>query len=140
MIRPPNHTHAVPTAYSLQPTACSSGVALLEAMLSVAIVAIGMLTAMRAIGFGASLQSRLEKRTVVRRLAEQQVAALAAKGQDALQSESSGQFEPPFTDYRWAAVPVPPTEQAPFTLLQLNITRGQGEKQKPLYALQTLVR
>ena len=109
-------------------------------MLSVAIVAIGMLTAMRAIGFGASLQSRLEKRTVVRRLAEQQVAALAAKGQDALQSESSGQFEPPFTDYRWAAVPVPPTEQAPFTLLQLNITQGQGEKQKPLYALQTLVR
>ena len=113
-------------------------------MLSVAIVAIGMLTAMRAVGFGASLQSRLEKRAVVRRLAEQQVAALAAKGSDALQAESSGQFEPPFTDYRWTAVPLPPTEQAPFTLLQLNITQGartrEGQQQKPLYALQTLVR
>jgi len=118
----------------------TDGVALLEAMLSVAIVAIGMLAAMRAIGFGASLQSRLEKRTVVRRLAEQQVAALAAKGSDALPGESTGQFEPPFTDYRWTAIALPPTEQAPFTLLQLNITQGQREQQKPLYALQTLVR
>jgi len=122
----------------------SHGVALLEAMLSVAIVAIGMLTAMRAVGFGASLQSRIEKRAVVRRLAEQQVAALAAKGRDALQGESSGQFETPFTDYRWTAEAVPATEQAPFTLLQLKITQGQGarggEQQKPLYAFQTLVR
>lgn len=116
------------------------GVALLEAMLSVAIVSVGMMVSMRAVGFGAQMQSRLETRNVGRRLAEQQLAALAAAGSDALQGESSGQFGEPFDAYRWVAIPLPPTEGAPFALVQLNIVKGEGAEQKTVYALQTLVR
>ena len=116
------------------------GAALLEAMLSVAIVSIGMLTAMRAIGFGASLQSRLERRAVGRRLAEQQLAVLSAQGSEALVGESSGQFLEPFSGYRWTVAPLPATERAPFTFVQLKVFEGQGDQQKAVYAVQTLFR
>jgi len=118
-----------------------AGVALLEAMLSVSLVGIGMLVSLRAIGSGASLQSRVERRAVVRRLAEQQMAVLAAGGAQSLQVEGGGRFEGPFAEYAWSSESAPPTEQSPFTLVELTVWRGtDAGGRKDAYSMQTLVR
>lgn len=125
---------------------CRAGVALLEAMVSVSLVGIGLLTSLRAVGFAATAQSRMEDRVEAMRLVEQQMATLCAQGPGAIQGEMSGRFSPPFEAYSWSAKSFAGGEETPFALVQLRVWRGEGENPRGRaprqggYALQTLVR
>ncbi len=115
------------------------GVALLEVLLSVSILAFGMGIALRAISTCTRTQSRTEDRATARRLAEQQLTTLRLQGRAALQGEMTGRFDEAFADYSWSARIHSSAEDVPFVLIAFKVWKGRYEDRRLVYTANMLV-
>lgn len=117
----------------------TKGVALLEVLVSVAIISAGVLVPMRTIGLGSRVQSRQEDRNEARRLAERRLVLLRQAVPSPVQEEMGGVFEPPFAQYSWSAKTYPPSGLVPFRLVHVTIWKQEDEEPRPVYSLRTLM-
>ena len=115
------------------------GIVLLEVLLSVSIIAVGVVVPLRAIGASARAQARLEERSVARRLAEGQLAVLRVSDMASRQGETEGRFDAPFDQYSWTVESQSGGHEAPFALVVLSIWGRENHERRPVYSVQTLV-
>lgn len=105
-----------------------SGVALLEALISVAIIMAGVSSALFAIRQAVSAQSSLEKQSVCLRLAEQQLALIRVHGAGSSGSESAHPFPPPNDSYSWSATSVQVSDAPPLFSVTVKIIEQRSGK------------
>lgn len=117
-----------------------AGIALLEVLVSVSVIAAGMGVALFAIRGVVHQQARIDTLHVAERLAEGQLAQLRASGASALENEMGGKFAAPHDAYSWTATVDPPTEEAPFAHVSLIVWRGSSDERTSVFQTQTLVR
>ena len=117
----------------------SRGIALLEVLLSVSIIAIGLGALLGTISTGVRTQSRLEQRQTALGLAEARLAEYRATGRFEQAGESEGTFSAPYADYNWNALTFPSRGEDPFSIVVLTIRKGEQGRQRQLLRLQALV-
>ncbi len=115
------------------------GIALLEVLLTVSILAFGLGAALQAISTCTRTQSRLGRQNTARTLAERQLATLRLQGAAGLQTDMGGEFPAPHADFSWSAEGMQPTDDTPFALVDVTVWKGQNDQRKRVYSLQTLI-
>ena len=109
------------------------GIVLVEVLLAASIAGFGLAATLKVISDGVRVQSRMEERGRVQRLAEDHFALLRSAPPSGAQR---GQFTPPHTEYFWSSQIQQPVDDSPYTLVQLKIWRGQDIER--VYGFQTL--
>ncbi len=111
------------------------GVALIEVLVAVSVIGVGMGAVFQSLSTAARLQSRLDERSAGRRLAVAIVPRLEARG--APNGDQEGRFDPPDDRYSWSATARRPEGDTPFSLLEVRVTRVEGDAHA--YTLRTLL-
>lgn len=115
-----------------------AGIALLEVLISVAILGFGLGVVMRTLGGCMRVQSRIEQSETVRRLAEQQVIDLLLSAEASQGGEMTGRFSQPFGAYSWRAISHVPAQEAPFVLLEFRVFREREGEQRLVHSTRAL--
>lgn len=105
-----------------------AGIALMEVLLSMAIVGIAMGALLSSASAALRAESKVEERAVGARLAEQQLLAIRSGQASREPGESQGQFAEPFSQYKWSCRIVPSQAEGPFLLVTLDILKGEGRR------------
>jgi type II secretion system protein I len=112
-------------------TKSNKGIALLEVLVSVAILTFGMGAAIKAIQTCTRTQSDMNDRVLARSLAEQQFNALRLRGAEGITGDASGRFDAPFDAFSWTAERFESPGDMPLSMVQLKVwktTRGARKK------------
>lgn len=114
------------------------GVALIEVLLSVAVLAAALGVTMDALGKSVRNQSQLQQRAQARRLAEGIAHQLKSDFAFTQSNESNGRFEAPFAAYVWTAVSRPPGALNN-AFASLDVKVSMAGNQRVLYHLKALI-
>lgn len=104
------------------------GIALMEVLLSMAIVGIALAALLNASSAALRTESKAEERAVGERLAELQLLAIRSGQAPREPGESQGQFAEPFSQYSWTCRIDPSQEEDPFLLVTLEVRKGEGRR------------
>ncbi|MBN2311290.1 MAG: hypothetical protein JXR94_20100 [Candidatus Hydrogenedentes bacterium] len=115
------------------------GVALLEVLVSVSILAFGLGATMQAIRTCVRTQSHMRDRIAARQLAERQLATFLQQGSQAIAGHMSGAFETPFGDFSWSSHAYAPAGESPFVFVEFEVWKGNGDKKRLAYTTHVLI-
>ncbi len=117
------------------------GVALMEVLVSTAIIGAGFGTFLWSLSSCARSQSALNERETGRFLAERQLLFLRQHSLASQTKDMTGDFAAPCEDYSWKAVFESPADTAPFVIVCLTVFQhvpGASET-RPTYSLRTIL-
>jgi Tfp pilus assembly protein PilV len=106
-----------------------SGVALLEALISVAIIMTGVSSALFCIRNAVSSQSLLEKQRTGLALAQQQFAIVRAQGSSSIQNGERHPFAKPFEQFSWSANASALGEDSGLSFVTLTVSANSNKQQ-----------
>ena len=110
------------------------GIALLEVLLAISVIAVGLGAIIETVASGARMQSHIEERAFVQRLAEQKLTELRL-GKES--GQFAGQFSEPYSLYSWSAEILSSVDGTPFRLIKLRI--GSKTEDEKIFSFQSLV-
>ena len=111
----------------------NKGIALLEVLVSVAILTFGMGAAIKAIQTCTRTQSDMNDRIMARSLAEQQWNALRPQGAGGITGDAGGRFEVPFDAFSWTAERFESPGDMPLSMVQIKVWKAPGGGRKKVY-------
>lgn len=113
------------------------GVALLEVLMSVTIVGLGLGAAMQTFSSVTRSQSRIEERAEARMLVTRTLMQLRVTISTGRMEEERGDFETPYSAYRWRATAEQVGGSVPYA--RVSVTIEKREESRAVYRIQTFV-
>ena len=111
----------------------NKGIALLEVLVSVAILTFGMGAAIQAIQTCTRTQSDMNDRVMARCLTEQQLNALRLQDAEGINGDAGGRFETPFDAFSWTAERFESPGDMPLSMVQIKVWKTTGGARKKVY-------